>query len=50
MHYEKLKNGDLLISAITENEQKVIDAIIVAIETYVSTLPHDELEPYAESD
>lgn len=37
MHYEKLENGNLLISATTKDEQAVIDAIIAAIEAYGAT-------------
>ena len=38
MHYEKLKNGNLLIKAHTVDEQKIIDAIITAIKAYEATL------------
>lgn len=37
MHYEKLENGSLLISATTKDEQAVINAIITAIEAYQKT-------------
>lgn len=37
MHYKKLENGSLVISATTKDDQAVIDAIIVAIEAYEKT-------------
>jgi hypothetical protein len=37
MYYEKLENGDLVIGAVTKNEQEVIDSIIVTIQKYEAT-------------
>jgi hypothetical protein len=37
MNYEKLQNGNLLIQAITKNEQVFIDAVVTAIEAYKAT-------------
>lgn len=37
MHYEKLENGDLLISATVESEQKVIDKLIETFDAYRAT-------------
>jgi len=43
MHCEKLKNGSqLLITAITKDEQKVLDAIFTIYEAYRAALPVDE--------
>jgi hypothetical protein len=49
MHYEKLDNGNLLISATTKDEQKVLDLIIAAIEAYKETWAHFP-EPEPEED
>lgn len=41
MDYRKEKNGDLIISATTQEEQRVIDTIIAAIEAYKATWVQD---------
>jgi hypothetical protein len=53
MHYEKLQNGDLVISAISRDEQAFIDAVIAAIEAYKATfspVPPDVISDFASTE